>query len=225
MKSENAKTEDFKENVLQDIEALLQFSLWPTEDGHDASRLMRESMQKAYDTWDELSPEESSRLLLHKLLTMQFFNGFQKRRSTTNSFVADGTENIDHSLIPSNRLIHESGATLRQPPIPSDDSSEELDCCKAIASLPPSLRTAMILSSLGGFSNQEIAELAQVEPQAVESLLNRGRLFLREELFAHRWTINSRLRRGSRLIRDSIQENIKQGALRPQAESGVSKRV
>ena len=43
----------------------------------------------------------------------------------------------------------------------------------------------MILSYLEGFSNREIADLAGVQPQAIESLLNRGRGLLREELFAH----------------------------------------
>jgi DNA-directed RNA polymerase specialized sigma24 family protein len=43
----------------------------------------------------------------------------------------------------------------------------------------------MILSYLEGFTNDEIADLAKVRPQAVESLLNRGRELLREELFAH----------------------------------------
>jgi hypothetical protein len=49
----------------------------------------------------------------------------------------------------------------------------------------------MILSYLEGFSNKEIGDLAGVQPQAIESLLNRGRgLFgirglIREEIFTH----------------------------------------
>ncbi len=185
MKSENTKMEDFKEKVLQDIEALLQFSLWLTKNGRDASRLMREAMREAYETWDQLSPDESSKLWLHKILTRRYFNGFQKSRGIRIPAGNNDTDNIDNSLTENNRLIPESALTLRQPSFLTGNSNEDLDYFKAIASLPPSFRTAMILSCLEGFSSREIANLAQVEPQKVESLLNRGRVFLKEELFTH----------------------------------------
>ena len=62
---------------------------------------------------------------------------------------------------------------------------EDVNYFTAIASLPAVFRSAMILSYLEGFSYREIANLAGVQPHAIESLLNRGREFLREELFAH----------------------------------------
>jgi hypothetical protein len=38
---------------------------------------------------------------------------------------------------------------------------------------------------LPGFSNRETADMALVRPQAIESVLDWGRKFIREELFAH----------------------------------------
>jgi hypothetical protein len=38
---------------------------------------------------------------------------------------------------------------------------------------------------LDGFSNRETADMALVRPQAIESVLDWGRKFIREELFAH----------------------------------------
>ncbi len=181
MKSESAKMADFKDKVLQDIEALLQFSLWLTKNGRDASRLLCEAMKEAYQSWDQLSPDECPRLWLHKILTKKFFNGFQRE---SHLIAPDATDNIDDSLIKNNWLFPETALDARQPSFLTGSSNEDLDYFKAIASLPPAFRTAMILSCLEGFSDREIADIAGVPPQAVESLLNRGRVFLQEELFS-----------------------------------------
>ncbi|MGB5107678.1 MAG: sigma-70 family RNA polymerase sigma factor [Candidatus Zixiibacteriota bacterium] len=182
MKSENAKMEEFKEKVLRDIEALLQFSLWLTKNGRDASRLLREAMHEAYETWDQLSPDESSELWLHRILTKRFFNGFRRESRLV---VAEAADNIDDNLAANNRLVPETALSVRQPTFLTGNSNEDVDYFKAIASLPPAFRTTMILSCLEGFSNREIADIAGVQTQTVESLLNRGRVYLREELFTH----------------------------------------
>ena len=179
MMNNNEKRLDFKEKILSDFEVLLKFSLWLTKNGRDASELMREAMAEAFRIWEEWTPKESRKIWMHKILTKRFFNGFQQK-SRLQSPVAD---NMDDRLIKGDRLFPEATINSRQPSFLFGDSNEDLDYFKAIASLPAVFRSAMILSCLEGFSNREIAELAGVESQAVESLLNRGRKFLREELF------------------------------------------
>ena len=46
--SESAKRLDFKDKILPHLEVLLQFSLWLTKNGRDATRLMCEAMAEAY---------------------------------------------------------------------------------------------------------------------------------------------------------------------------------
>ena len=181
MMNDNEKRLDFKEKIVPDLEVLLQFSLWLTKNGRDASGLMREALGEAYRKWEEWTPEESRKVWMHKILTKRFFNGFQQK-SRLQLHVAD---NVDDRLIMNNHIFPETSISSRQPSFLSGESNEDLDYFKAIASLPAVFRSAMILSCLEGFSNREIAELAGVDSQNVESLLNRGRKFLREELFAH----------------------------------------
>lgn len=181
MMNDNEKRLDFKEKIIPDLEVLLQFSLWLTKNGRDASGLMREALGEAYRTWEDWTPEESRKVWMHKILTKRFFNGFQQK-SRLQLHVAD---NVDDRLIMNNRIFPETSISSRQPSFLTGESNEDIDYFKAIASLPAVFRSAMILSCLEGFSNREIAELAGVDSQNVESLLNRGRKFLREELFAH----------------------------------------
>jgi len=177
--SENRLT--FKTEVLPDLEILLQFSLWLTKNGGDASSLMRDALKEAFESWEKWTLEESRRIWIHKILTRRFFNGFQQAQKSQ----APIAVNVDDRLIKNNRLFPDTAIIFRQPSFLSGESNEDLDYFKAIACLPAVYRSAMILSCLEGFSNREIAELAGVEPQKVETLLNRGRTFLREELYAH----------------------------------------
>jgi RNA polymerase sigma-70 factor (ECF subfamily) len=181
MISESAKRQGFKDNILPDLEVLLQFSLALTRNGRDAAELMRDAMEEAYRVWDETMPEENCRMWLHKILTRRFFEGFLQH-ARPNAPISGA--NIDKSLI-KNRIWPTTATGTRQKSQPTGKSDEDVNYFKAIAGLPAMYRSAMILSYLEGFSNGEIAELAGVRPRAIESVLDRGRRFIREELFAH----------------------------------------
>jgi len=78
-----------------------------------------------------------------------------------------------------------SGSGRRQVPSSVSDAESVTEYSDAIAGLPEVFRSAMILSFLEGFSNTEIAGLAGVPPHAIDTLLERGREIIREELFAY----------------------------------------
>jgi RNA polymerase sigma-70 factor (ECF subfamily) len=183
--SESAKRLDFKDKILPHLEVLLQFSLWLTKNGRDATRLMCEAMAEAYRSWDELIPEENCGIRLHKILTRRFFSGFQQYSQPLTPISDDNVDNVDDSLIKNNRLFPVAATNPGQQSFTAGESDEDVNYFTAIAGLPAVFRSAMILSYLEGFSYSEIADLAGVQPHAIESLLNRGREFLREELFAH----------------------------------------
>lgn len=56
---------------------------------------------------------------------------------------------------------------------------------RAIASLPPDYRTALVLHDIEGLSNPEIAEALGLSLPAVKSRVHRSRLFLRQRLAAY----------------------------------------
>lgn len=66
-----------------------------------------------------------------------------------------------------------------------NDDPRDDQCLKAIARLPAVFRSAMILSYLEGFTTEEIARLAGVQPHAIKSLLVRGRELMQEEFLAY----------------------------------------
>jgi len=180
--SESARRSDFKNKITPHLEVLLQFSLWLTKNGRDAAKLMQESMAEAYQSWGEPMSEESCKIWLHKMLTSRFYNGFQQ---CSRPLDPNSGDNIDESLVRNNRLFETAATDTGQRPSATNELDEDVNYFKAIATLPAVFRSAMILSYLEGFSNREIAKLAGVQPHAIESLLNRGRGLLREELFAH----------------------------------------
>lgn len=174
---ESDKKLAFKESVLPCLDQLMQFALWLTKNGRSATCLMRESMAEAYQSWDQRMPHECRKIWLHMIITGRFFHSFQQH--THMDRTAKRAE-IDDRLVKANRLFahdqYEPSFTL--------ESAEEINYFKAIATLPPVFRPAMILSYLEGFTNKEIAYLARVPAYAIESLLNRGRALIREELYA-----------------------------------------
>ncbi len=182
MTSENAKRSNFKDKVLPGLEFLLQLSLCLTKNGRDAIGLMREAMAEAYWSWDESISEASCKMWLHTILTRRYFNGFKRRAHPLDR---DPGENIDKSLVENDRLCPTTTINAREDTFLTGESKEESGLIDAFAGLPLKFRNAMILSYLEGFSNRQIANLAGVQPHAIESLLNRGREYLRKDLFAY----------------------------------------
>jgi RNA polymerase sigma-70 factor (ECF subfamily) len=182
MMSEGARQEDFRAKVSPHLEILLQYSMWLTKNGLDAARLVREAIAESYKLWDEEWPGSSIKLRIYKILTRRFYNSFQRPSHSPTEAHAD---NIDESLIRNNTLIPSAEKLSEPSSAVAPEVAGDLPYLKAIADLPAEVRPAMILAYLEGLTNQEIADIGDSEPETVESLLRRGRLFLKEELVAH----------------------------------------
>jgi len=90
---------------------------------------------------------------------------------------------VDDSLIENSQPFIESTINAQRQSWVNGMSSEVVNYQMAIAGLPEMCRTAMILSYLEEFTDDEIADLAGTELHTVESVLNSGRNFIRGELF------------------------------------------
>lgn len=182
MIGENEKRSGFREKILPDFEAVLQFSLALTRNGRDAVALMHDAMAEAYRSWDESIGEGSCKIWLYNIMTHRFFDGYRRRAYQIDSHFDDNVEEIpavDGGFFPAGESVAHQNSFL------TEDWEEDIHYFQAIAGLPAVFRSAMILSYLEGFSIKEISDLTTIQPHAVESHLDRGRGFLREELFAH----------------------------------------
>jgi RNA polymerase sigma-70 factor (ECF subfamily) len=178
--SECVTRADFKVKMLPELEGLLQLSLWLTKNGRDATRLLREVMAEVYWKWDEYVAGDALRIKLHDLLTRRLLDGTAVSVCPIAS-LSDG--NVDTTLAENNQLLPALSDDVRLQSWLSGESDEDVKYHEAIASLPEICRSAAILSYLEGFSNKEIADLAGAQPHTVESVLNMGRRFIRDELF------------------------------------------
>lgn len=172
---------DFEEKISPHLEVLLQFSLWLTKNGRDATRLMRAAMSEAYRSWDELTPEESY-VRVHNILTRCFLVG---KPGTEHSNRSGAGEGPSASAVTRDRLVSSPITEFRRRSWLMGELEGNVNYFEAFASLPTTLRSTMILSHLEGFSNAEIADLSGVESRVIEDTLSRGRRFMREQLFAH----------------------------------------
>ncbi len=180
IRTEKEKWSDFKERILPHLEALLRFSLRLTVNGRDAVDLLRESLTEAYQSWTTMSTGESCRSHLQDIMTRRSFGGGRRRVHRLVPAPDDG-----ESFVAGKRLVPGTAGDSRRKSSPASDTESDTEYSDAIAGLPEVFRLAMILSYLEGFSNTEIAGLAGVPPHAIDTLLERGREIIREELFSY----------------------------------------
>jgi DNA-directed RNA polymerase specialized sigma24 family protein len=182
MKHENRKAVDFKDKILPNFEFFLQFSLLLVKNGRDAARLMREAMAEAYQLWDESVTNENSKMWVHEILTRRFFDGFERSNCRLVTIIED---DADENFCRNNMLFYSTTIDASRHQTRIGESREDIDFGKIMTGLPEKFRSAMILSYLEGFSNAELANLADVSPGAVELLIHRGNEFMSGELFAN----------------------------------------
>ena len=181
MINETDKRSDFRDKIVPHLEALLQFSLWLTKDGRTAIGLVRDAMAEAYGSWDESTLEEGFDVELRHIVTRRFLQDNQRDARRPVPYLDD----VDESPGRKESLGLAATAEAFQQSWPTGESEDDVNYLAAFAGLPAAFRSVMILSYLEGFSNGEIAKLAGVQPHTVEISLDRGRGFLREELFTY----------------------------------------
>jgi RNA polymerase sigma-70 factor, ECF subfamily len=78
--------------------------------------------------------------------------------------------------------LPESIAALDDPEVVLSNKETAIDIKRALADLPTTQRMAFLLRHQEGFTYSEIAEVMNLSPKAVDSLLQRGRQALRAHL-------------------------------------------
>ncbi len=150
-----------------------------TGNAHDAEDLTQEVFVRVFRSLDKYTPGTFEGWL-HRVTTNLFLD--QARRKQRIRFDA---------------LSDERAARLRSSsPAPDVDYADrhfEDDVERALATLPPDFRAAVVLCDVEGLSYEEIAEILGAKLGTVRSRIHRGRAQLRTAL-AHRAPVEGRSR-------------------------------
>ncbi|RMH43212.1 MAG: sigma-70 family RNA polymerase sigma factor [Deltaproteobacteria bacterium] len=170
---------EFEQAALPHIDALYGVAYRLTRNRGDAEDLVQEALLRAYRFWHTFEQGSNCKAWLLKILTNTFFNTHHKRKrerevldqATAEQSATDGV------------LHHERALAHRDPEGALIDRMISDDVARALESLPPEFRVAVVLCDIEGLSYKEIAEVMECPIGTVMSRLYRGRRLLQKALY------------------------------------------
>ena len=153
----------FEAEILPHLRSLFGAAYRMTGNAHDAEDLVQETFLRAHRALDRFEEGTNARAWLHTILQRVRTDAFRRRRRRpeTVELVGEG---------PAIRPAQDALASGRE------------DLERALAALPESFRTAVVLRDLQELSYAEIAATLGVPVGTVMSRIHRGRALLREAL-------------------------------------------
>ena len=142
-----------------------------TGNQHDAEDLTQEVFVRVFRSLDTYTPGTFEGWL-HRVTTNLFLDGARRKQRIRFDALSDERAARLRSASPS-------------PDIAYADMHFEDDVERALATLPPDFRAAVVLCDVEGLSYEEIAEILDAKLGTVRSRIHRGRAQLRAAL-AHR---------------------------------------
>ncbi len=167
------------EVVERHSERVFRLALRLTGNRPDAEDLTQEVFVRVFRSLDSWSPGTFEGWL-HRITTNLFLD--QARRKQRIRFDGLSDERAE-------RLVSRDGAAESA----VLDRTFDDDVERALASLPPDFRAAVVLCDVEGLSYEEVAEILGAKMGTVRSRIHRGRAMLRQSL-AHRAPIAGRER-------------------------------
>lgn len=174
--------EDFEAGVLAQLDSLYRTARRMTSNQQEAEDLVQETMLKAFRFATQYQRGTNLRAWLFRILNTSAINRYRKQ--ATHPTPASLPEGEDFYLY--NRIKDLSGQELNA------GAEEEVlshyldeDVYKALQSLPPNFRMAVILADIEGLSYKEIAESLQIPIGTVMSRISRARRQLQQSLWEY----------------------------------------
>lgn len=135
---------------------LFRYAYWLCRRHSDADDIVQEALLRAWRNWASVRELQALKRWLFVIVRREFL-----RRV-------------------GNRLpVLESDEVLQELPAPGLHPDDALALHDALAQLPATLREALVLQVLGGFSCEEIADMLQTSEGAVTTRVSRARQWLR----------------------------------------------
>ncbi len=168
--------EEFERVALVHLDILYNTALRMTGNVQDAEDVVQETFVRAYRFFDKFQRGTNCKAWLFRIMKNNLVNMYRKkaREQATVSFErtawAHGVES-------------EVADPTYEPEINPDlDELVEDDVKRALESLPPEFKMAVVLSDLSGFTYKEVAEIMGTPVGTVRSRLSRARAFLLRRL-------------------------------------------
>lgn len=161
---------DFESAAMPYIDSLYNTALRLTRHAQDAEDLVQETYLKAYRYYDKFEPGTNLKAWLFKILKNTFINDYRKRQQRPpQSDFADIEESFE------DRISEDVAQKIKNPEESYLEGVLDQDVQRALDSLSPDYRMAVVLGDLEGFSYKEIAEILEIPVGTVMSRLYRGR--------------------------------------------------
>ena len=150
-----------------------------TRNAADAEDLVQETYLRAYKGYDRFAEGTNLRAWLFRILTNLFINEYRRRKRRPNEVDFGETDTLYmYRGLGGGELARRSRSAEDE----MLDGVTSAEVRHAIESLPDSYRVAVLLADVEGFAYKEIAEILDIPIGTVMSRLHRGRKKLRESL-------------------------------------------
>jgi RNA polymerase sigma-70 factor (ECF subfamily) len=179
-KKEARRRAEFEALLLPHLDSLYGTAMRMTRRPEEAEDLLQDACLKAFRFIDRYEPGTNFKAWIFKVLTNVFINRYHKAQrghEVVQEILAEG--HYEHVLAqgPRSQAHHPEEKVV--------DALMSQDIQRALATLPPDFRMAVLLSDVEEFSYKEIAEIMDCPVGTVMSRLYRARRLLQRQLLDH----------------------------------------
>lgn len=167
----------FEREVLPLVDSLYAGAMRMTRNPEDAADLVQETIERSFKAFDKFKPGTNLKAWLFRIQTNNFINGYRKKQRQP---VQSWSEEVEDWQMA--EAASHTGGGLKSAEAEALEALPDSDIKDALAAIPEEFRLAVYFADVEGFSYKEISEIMDTPVGTVMSRLHRGRKLLRESL-------------------------------------------